>query len=85
MRPFASRMYAILQSLGDDLRFVFITSAARVQSGPEIAVAARASEQKKCDRCWHYRADIGSDPSHPEICGRCVSNLFGAGEVRTYA
>ena len=76
---------AILQSLGDDLRFVLITSAARVQSGPEIAVIARASEQKKCDRCWHYRADIGSDPSHPEICGRCVSNLFGVGEVRTYA
>ena len=76
---------AILPSLGDDLRFVFITSAARVQSGTEVAVTARASEQKKCDRCWHYRADIGSDPSHPEICGRCVSNLLGAGEVRTYA
>ncbi len=75
----------VLQSLGDDLRLVLITSQASVQSGAELAVVARPSSEKKCERCWHYRADVGSDPSHPQICGRCVSNLFGAGEVRTHA
>jgi isoleucyl-tRNA synthetase len=48
-------------------------------------VRARPSQQKKCDRCWHYRADVGSHAEHPTICGRCVSNLFGAGESRKYA
>jgi isoleucyl-tRNA synthetase len=43
------------------------------------------SAEEKCERCWHYRADVGSDPSHPEICDRCVSNLFGAGEPRAFA
>jgi isoleucyl-tRNA synthetase len=48
-------------------------------------VRVRPSVHKKCDRCWHYRADVGSDAAHPTICGRCVSNLFGRGEVRKYA
>jgi len=43
------------------------------------------SPHTKCARCWHYRADVGSDASHPTLCGRCVSNLFGAGEARSYA
>jgi len=48
-------------------------------------VRVKPSEYTKCDRCWHYRADVGSDAAHPTICGRCVSNLFGKGEVRKYA
>ena len=75
----------LLQSLGDDLRFVLITSQATVQAGSELAVSARPSSDTKCDRCWHYRADVGSDTAHPQICGRCVSNLFGAGEARAHA
>jgi isoleucyl-tRNA synthetase len=39
----------------------------------------------KCPRCWHYRADIGSHPAHPQLCGRCVSNLYGQGEARVHA
>ncbi|HZE90850.1 MAG TPA: zinc finger domain-containing protein [Rhizobacter sp.] len=39
----------------------------------------------KCDRCWHYRDDVGHDPAHPTICGRCTSNLYGAGERRRVA
>ena len=77
--------YAVLQSLGDDLRLVLITSAAVVQPGSELVVNAGPSAEKKCDRCWHYRADVGSETGHPQICGRCVSNLFGRGEVRTHA
>jgi isoleucyl-tRNA synthetase len=80
--------YDRLARLGDDLRFVFITSGASLQmasntlaEGVEVATSSHA----KCDRCWHYRADVGSDVAHPTICGRCVSNLFGDGEARHYA
>jgi isoleucyl-tRNA synthetase len=80
--------YALLTSLGDDLKFVFITSQAtvtQVGSEAEEAVIVTPSAHAKCERCWHYRADVGSHPEHPGICGRCVSNLFGKGEARKFA
>jgi isoleucyl-tRNA synthetase len=80
--------YALLHSLQDDLKFIFITSQANlveVATKEEEAILVTASSQPKCERCWHYRADVGADPQHPEICGRCVSNLFGAGETRSFA
>jgi isoleucyl-tRNA synthetase len=78
--------YDLLAGLGDDLRFVLITSAARVEKNPgEPRVEALASGHEKCERCWHYRADVSADPAHPGLCGRCVSNLFGEGEARSHA
>jgi isoleucyl-tRNA synthetase len=80
--------FAALDSLGDDLRFAMITSSTKVYkavSVDEQKILVKPSVYKKCDRCWHYREDVGVDAEHPGICGRCVSNLFGAGEVRTYA
>jgi len=77
--------YEALTSLGDDLRFVFITSAARVERGNELAIAVTPSSAPKCERCWHYRNDVGDDHAHAAICARCVANLFGAGEARAYA
>ena len=79
--------YESLKRLGDELRFVFITSRVTVhkKEGEGVEIEVTPSPHKKCDRCWHYRADIGSHAEHPSICGRCVSNLFGAGEVRKYA
>ena len=84
-----------LESLGDELRFVFITSAAQVRSladapgnaatGDGFRILVTASEHAKCIRCWHRREDVGSNAGHPEICGRCVSNIEGSGEVRRYA
>ena len=80
-----------LLALGDDLRFVLITSAAHVESacdtadGNEFFVHAAVSDAIKCERCWHYRRDVGIDPAHPTICGRCTANLYGAGEARTVA
>ncbi len=74
-----------LQSLGNDLRFLLITSAATVGVGKELSVAASASSHTKCDRCWHYRADVGQHVDHPALCGRCHSNLYGAGESRQFA
>jgi isoleucyl-tRNA synthetase len=79
-------VFEALSSLGDDLRFVLITSRATVhQRADSLDVQVTPSSHVKCDRCWHYRADVGSDPAHPHICGRCVSNLFGAGEARSHA
>jgi isoleucyl-tRNA synthetase len=76
-----------MKRLGDDLRFVFITSRATVhhREGAALGVDVAPSAHKKCERCWHYRADVGADTAHPEICGRCVSNLSGPGESRAYA
>jgi len=77
--------YDALASLGDDLRFVLITSKATVRRGDAPAIGVTPSPDRKCERCWHYRADAGSDTSHPGLCGRCVANLFGAGEPRKHA
>ena len=79
---------ALLQSLGDDLRFVLITSQARVASAAspaDEAIVVKPSAHRKCDRCWHWREDVGRVAEHPTLCGRCVANLFGAGEPRTFA
>ena len=77
--------YALLSSLGADLKFVFITSAIDLVAGEALSIAAAGSTAVKCERCWHYRDDVGADPAHPGICGRCTSNLFGAGETRKFA
>jgi isoleucyl-tRNA synthetase len=80
--------YEVLARLDDDLRFVFITSRAtvhRVATEAEQHIDVAASLYHKCERCWHYREDVGSDAGHPTICGRCVSNLYGSGEARKYA
>jgi isoleucyl-tRNA synthetase len=84
----SANTFDALNSLEDDLRFVMITSSTKVfkvASDTEQKILVKPSAHKKCDRCWHYRADVGADASHPTICGRCVSNLFGTGEVRKYA
>jgi isoleucyl-tRNA synthetase len=84
----AGDKYRVLASLDDDLKFVFITSAASVEevadAGQET-VTVTPSAADKCERCWHYRRDVGHDPAHPGLCGRCTSNLFGSGEKRCYA
>ncbi|MEO7150520.1 MAG: class I tRNA ligase family protein, partial [Burkholderiaceae bacterium] len=76
---------ALLRTLGDDLRFVTITSRADVSDAATLAVDVRPSSAAKCERCWHYRADVGHDAAHPTICGRCTRNLYGPGETRTVA
>ncbi len=81
-RPTTTRCW---RSLGEDLKFVTITSAVGLREGAALAIEARASAATKCERCWHWRDDVGADAAHPTICGRCVSNLHGAGEARRFA
>ena len=80
-----SEDHALLVSLGDDLKFVTITSAITLIAGNSIEISVEASKSQKCERCWHYRDDVGHDAAHPGLCGRCTSNLHGAGEVRAHA
>ena len=89
-----------LAMFGDELRFAFITSEARVHPAAERPanavpaeegernaawVVVRASEHGKCVRCWHKRPDVGADRDHPELCGRCVTNVVGPGETRRWS
>jgi isoleucyl-tRNA synthetase len=75
----------LLMSLGDDLKFVTITSQVTVTAADSLSVSVSAASAKKCERCWHYRDDVDHDADHPGLCGRCTSNLYGAGEERKVA
>ena len=77
--------HALLASLREDLKFVFITSAMTLVAASSYKTSVSASLNTKCERCWHYVEDIGVDPAHPTICGRCTSNLYGEGETRNFA
>ncbi|HEU4351593.1 MAG TPA: isoleucine--tRNA ligase [Burkholderiales bacterium] len=76
----AGEDYDLLASLGDDLKFLLLTSAARIRRTGELEVTVQASEHPKCERCWHFRADVNDEAP----CGRCQSNLRGAGEARRH-
>ncbi|MGD8932742.1 MAG: isoleucine--tRNA ligase, partial [Chromatiales bacterium] len=91
-------MQGLLERLGDELRFVLITSEARVHAAAEqpdnlaanaisgsVVPVTMASGHAKCVRCWHHRADVGANAEHPELCGRCVENVAGPGETRGFA
>ncbi len=85
-----------LRALGDELRFVLITSRADVVEGAapadavkaetgDLAFVVKKSSAPKCERCWHYEAEVGSDPEYPGLCPRCVENVKGDGETRRFA
>ncbi len=89
---------AKLTALGDELRFVLLTSGATVADYNDapadaqqsevlkgLKVALSKAEGEKCPRCWHYTQDVGKVAEHAEICGRCVSNVAGDGEKRKFA
>jgi isoleucyl-tRNA synthetase len=89
-------LYTAFKQLGDELHFVLITStakvlpleqrdAAAVETGlPNLWVTIKPSPNTKCVRCWHRVADVGQHTAHPELCGRCVINVEGAGEERLF-
>ena len=71
---------ALLQSVAEQLPFILIVSkvsvhATTADAQTELLISIAPSQHKKCERCWHWREDIGHDAEHPDICGRCVSNL----------
>jgi isoleucyl-tRNA synthetase len=74
------------QPLAEELRFLFISGDVSVTpvNADEVFVLAQPTSKLKCVRCWHHRADVGTDASHPELCARCVSNIDGVGEDREW-
>nr|WP_251360312.1 zinc finger domain-containing protein [Kangiella sp. TOML190] len=86
-------LYAVLSKLEDEIRFVTITSQAKLTKSSEgqstelegLSLVIHKAEAEKCERCWHYRADVGAHPEHPTICNRCVENVVGDGEQRHHA
>jgi len=92
----SDEIMADLSRLGDELRFVLITSDvilkplshaenARDTELDGLKVELAISSHTKCERCWHHREDVGHNPEHPELCGRCVENVAGEGEARQFA
>ncbi len=82
--------YDSLTRFESDLKFTLITSRANVykEAGVGVTVEVSPSAHQKCDRCWHYRADVGANPAHPSICKRCadtVEGVAGENENRKYA
>lgn len=90
-------LYQSLHLFGDELRFVFITGDATLMPAqdkpsyaketeiPGLWLTVQPSTAVKCERCWHYRSDVGSHTHHPSLCGRCIINIEGLGESRLYA
>jgi len=90
-------LHSKLAMLEDELKFVLITSQATLKhltdkndsavetSVPGLFVSIKASEHKRCDRCWHQREEVGTDEAHPDLCGRCIDNVEGEGELRRFA
>ncbi len=89
-------IFSALSQLDDELRFVFITSYVRIHTLNEknddcikamegVFIKVSKSKHEKCVRCWHHREDVGNNAKHPELCGRCVENVDGDGEVRKFS
>lgn len=88
---------AMLARLGDELRFILITSSAAVRPMSErtenavlneelgVAIGVIASPHPKCSRCWHRCEDVGTHEAHPELCQRCIVNISGDEELRHFA
>jgi isoleucyl-tRNA synthetase len=76
-----------LEALGDELRFVLISSGedAAETEVPGLKLQVSVSAEEKCERCWHRRPEVGSVEAHPTLCGRCVENVDGSGEQRHFA
>ncbi len=80
--------FALLSTLQDDLRFVLIVSEVnltRVNDSQQQEISVKSSAHDKCERCWHYREDVGQHAKHPALCQRCIINLYGNGEQRNFA
>ena len=89
--------YTDLEALGEELRFVLITSEARLEvleqadasaaatELSELRLAISVSPDEKCERCWHRRPEVSTLSEHPTLCARCVENIDGSGETRRFA
>ncbi|MCC2645104.1 MAG: ileS, partial [Burkholderiales bacterium] len=80
-----ANLYPALSSLGADLKFAYMVSTVTLKEAKENSVEVIVSDADKCERCWHYLDNVGENLEHPTICARCVQNVSGSGEVRSFA
>ena len=80
-----SDVFAALETLGDELRFVLLVSKVELVKGDELHAEVRTTQLPKCERCWHYTQTVGTVAGHETICARCADNIDGKGEERNYA
>ena len=77
-------LYKILESFGEELHFVFISSSCQVEKGQSLSIKVSSSDNEKCSRCWHKSSSVSQSVKHPELCSRCEENIEESGEVRRF-
>ena len=77
-------LYKILESFGEELHFVFISSSCQIEQGQSLSIKVSSSDNKKCSRCWHKSSSVSQSVKHPELCSRCEENIEESGEVRRF-
>ena len=75
---------SVLDKLGSELHFVFISSQASVIDGDTLSIQIDQMSDEKCTRCWHRDSTVGESKVHPEICSRCEENIDQSGESRSF-
>ena len=75
---------SVLDKLGSELHFVFISSQASVIDGDTLSIQIDQISDEKCTRCWHRDSTVGESKDHPEICSRCEENIDQSGESRSF-
>ena len=94
----SDNLYNLLSEYGNELKFIFITSKVILErennlkdeqiyniNGEKLKVEIENSKNKKCERCWHRCISVGTDKNYKTLCVRCISNVYGSGEIRRYA
>ena len=94
----APELLEVLRTIGTDLRAVCIVSqlhlaaldeapaeaaVTELPDGSRVVVTVEKAKGEKCERCWIYSEELGSDPEHPALCPRCaevIRSLGGAAE-----
>ena len=76
--------FSILDKLGTELHFLFISSEANIKKGNSLKITITNSEHEKCTRCWHRDITVGKNDLHKEICQRCITNISEEGEQRSF-
>ena len=76
--------FSILEKLGTELHFLFISSEANIKKGSSLKITITNSEHEKCARCWHRDVTVGKNDLYREICQRCITNIAAEGEQRSF-
>ena len=76
--------YSLLQKIGKELHFIFISTDAQIKKADSFSIEISVSDDPKCSRCWHRCKSVGTIEGHEEACSRCVENIENDGELRHF-